>query len=115
MASSLSEVSALRFKGLTQYREFWDNFRRGVELVSTGSRSEVTNVVQSGLYLRLRWRLIMQPKDVARPFCFMLLPCFWLGVRLVFGWVWSIIGIRRPCSRCCPGRPRPRKVCSAPD
>ncbi|CAK8988334.1 unnamed protein product [Durusdinium trenchii] len=27
-------VSALRFSGLTQYREFWDNFRSGVELVS---------------------------------------------------------------------------------
>ena len=25
---------------------------------------EVVNVVQSGLYLRVRWRLIMIPKDV---------------------------------------------------
>ncbi|CAK8988340.1 unnamed protein product [Durusdinium trenchii] len=58
------EVSALRFSGLTQYREFWDNFRSGVELVSASAISEVVNVVQSGLYLRVRWRLIMKPKDV---------------------------------------------------
>ncbi|CAK8988339.1 unnamed protein product [Durusdinium trenchii] len=30
----IAQVSALRFSGLTQYREFWDNFRSGVELVS---------------------------------------------------------------------------------
>ncbi|CAJ1344392.1 unnamed protein product, partial [Effrenium voratum] len=60
----IAQVSALRFMGLTKYREFWDNFRQGVELISTSSRSEVSNVVQSGLYLRVRWRLIMAPKDV---------------------------------------------------
>ncbi|CAK9095733.1 Uncharacterized protein SCF082_LOCUS44959 [Durusdinium trenchii] len=60
----IAQVSALRFSGLTQYREFWDNFRSGVELVSASAISEVVNVVQSGLYLRVRWRLIMKPKDV---------------------------------------------------
>lgn len=60
----IAQVSALKFSGLTQYRQFWDNFRSGVELVSTSATSEVVNVVQSGLYLRVRWRLIMIPKDV---------------------------------------------------
>ena len=35
------QVSALKFSGLTQYRQFWDNFRSGVELVSTSATSEV--------------------------------------------------------------------------
>ena len=50
---STHQVSALKFRGLTQYREFWDNFRVGVELVSASATSEVVNVVQSGLYLRV--------------------------------------------------------------
>ena len=60
----IAQVSALKFSGLTQYRQFWDNFRTGVELISASATSEVVNVVQSGLYLRVRWRLIMIPKDV---------------------------------------------------
>lgn len=34
------QVSALKFSGLTQYRQFWDNFRSGVELISASATSE---------------------------------------------------------------------------
>ena len=60
----IAQVTGLRFVGLLQYRQFWDNFRQGVELISTSARSEVTNVVHSGLYLRVRWRLVMVPRSV---------------------------------------------------
>ncbi|CAE8595808.1 unnamed protein product [Polarella glacialis] len=60
----LAQAGSLRFEGLPRYREFWDNFRTGVELVSTASSSEVVNVVQSGLYLRIRWKLVLVPRNV---------------------------------------------------
>ncbi|CAE7679667.1 unnamed protein product [Symbiodinium sp. CCMP2456] len=60
----IAQVSGLRFVGSMQYGQFWDNFRQGTELISTSARSEVTNVVHSGLYLRVRWRLVMIPRDV---------------------------------------------------
>ena len=60
----IAQVSGLRFMGLAQYRQFWDNFRQGTELISVSARSEVTNVVHSGLYLRVRWRLVMVPREV---------------------------------------------------
>ena len=60
----IAQVNGLRFIGLAQYRQFWDNFRQGVDLISTSAKSEVTNVVHSGLYLRVRWRLVMVPRDV---------------------------------------------------
>ena len=60
----IAQLSGLRFVGSMQYGQFWDNFRQGTELISTSARSEVTNVVHSGLYLRVRWRLVMKPRDV---------------------------------------------------
>lgn len=60
----LAQLPALRFQGLKQYREFWDNFRTGVQLVSSSSSSEVVQVVQSGLYIRIRWRLLLTPRVV---------------------------------------------------
>jgi len=58
----LAQLPALRFEGLQQYQQFWGNFRTGVELVSSTSRSEVLQLVQSGLYVRLRWRLVLEPR-----------------------------------------------------
>lgn len=58
----IAQLPTLRFQGLKQYREFWDNFRAGVQLVSTAARSEVVQVVHSGLYIRLRWRLLLAPR-----------------------------------------------------
>jgi len=58
----LAQLPALRFEGVQQYQQFWGNFRTGVELVSSTSRSEVLQVVQSGLYVRLRWRLVLEPR-----------------------------------------------------
>lgn len=62
VALALAQVPALSFRGIPQYQEFWGNFRRGVELVSTSARSEVVQVVHSGLYIRLRWRLFLAPR-----------------------------------------------------
>eukprot|EP00416_Gambierdiscus_australes_P031242 CAMPEP_0171084572 /NCGR_PEP_ID=MMETSP0766_2-20121228/18398_1 /TAXON_ID=439317 /ORGANISM="Gambierdiscus australes, Strain CAWD 149" /LENGTH=247 /DNA_ID=CAMNT_0011542085 /DNA_START=90 /DNA_END=830 /DNA_ORIENTATION=+ len=62
VALDLAQVPALRFNGLLRYREFWDNFRTGVQLVSTAARSEVVQVVHSGLYIRMRWKLLLVPR-----------------------------------------------------
>mmetsp|Transcript_13868 Transcript_13868/g.37714 ORF Transcript_13868/g.37714 Transcript_13868/m.37714 type:complete len:273 (+) Transcript_13868:51-869(+) len=59
---SLAQVPSLRFEGVAQYRKFWDNFRSGVELVSSAARSEVVNVAHSGTYIRIRWRLRLTPR-----------------------------------------------------
>lgn len=58
----LAQLPALSFRGLGRYSEFWGNFRTGVQLVSTSARSEVVQVVHSGLYVRVRWRLVLSPK-----------------------------------------------------
>lgn len=58
----LAQLPALRFEGVQQYQQFWGNFRTGVELVSSASKSEVLQVVHSGLYVRLRWRLVLEPR-----------------------------------------------------
>ena len=42
---------------------FVSSFKQAFRVFSSLSR-KVVNVVQSGLYLRVRWRLIMIPKDV---------------------------------------------------
>jgi len=59
----LAQLPALSFRGIVRYREFWNNFRAGVQLVSTSARSEVVQVVHSGLYVRLRWRLLLKPRE----------------------------------------------------
>eukprot|EP00929_Paragymnodinium_shiwhaense_P120774 TRINITY_DN92826_c0_g1_i1.p1 TRINITY_DN92826_c0_g1~~TRINITY_DN92826_c0_g1_i1.p1 ORF type:complete len:341 (+),score=49.65 TRINITY_DN92826_c0_g1_i1:116-1138(+) len=61
----IAQIPSLRFAGIDQYMGFWDNFRTGVQLVSTTARSEVVEVVHSGLYIRIRWRLILQPRNPA--------------------------------------------------
>jgi len=58
----LAQLPTLSFRGLSRYREFWGNFRAGVQLISTSARSEVVQVVHSGLYIRLRWRLLLSPR-----------------------------------------------------
>lgn len=62
LALSIAGLPALRFEGVSKYREFWDNFRTAVGLVSVSSSSEVVNIVHSGLYVRIRWRLLLAPR-----------------------------------------------------
>lgn len=64
VALSIAQVPALSFQGKQRYQEFWDNFRTAVQLVSTDCSSEVVQVVQSGLYIRIRWRLLLTPRGV---------------------------------------------------
>lgn len=58
----IAQVPAMRFEGERQYGEFWNNFRTGVTLVASSARSEVVNVVHSGQYIRIRWRLLLTPR-----------------------------------------------------
>lgn len=58
----LAQLPGLRFSGFQQYAQFWQSFRTGVGLVSVASHSEVVNMVHSGLYVRIRWRLLLTPR-----------------------------------------------------
>mmetsp|Transcript_52373 Transcript_52373/g.125082 ORF Transcript_52373/g.125082 Transcript_52373/m.125082 type:complete len:283 (+) Transcript_52373:73-921(+) len=62
---TLAQVPSLSFTGRGSYSKFWSDFRAGVELVSEASRSEVLQVVHSGLYIRIRWQLLLQPREMA--------------------------------------------------